>query len=401
MCELLPGELSIRVTVIAMLYQDFIKLYERCTLGNCTPEEQKLFEEYRDNFDLSDTPWISDFGDKAEIERRLKIDLHNRLAKTQVKRLTPVYWWAAAAIIIFALSGLFVANKYFNGSNKPNELASDKNIIKPGSNKATLTLANGKQIMLDGSRKGQLFTLNNVVANNNVDSSVAYQKNTTQIANAPQPYNILTTPRGGKYQLILADGTKVWLNAGSTIKFPVDFTNNERVVELSGEAYFEVAHDPRRPFKVAGAGQVVQVLGTHFNINAYADEGAVKTTLLEGSVKVYGKSRTSASASTEIVIKPNEQAVFKNDQLSKTAVEADEFVAWKKGVIFFRDADIHDVMRKISRWYNIEVEYHGQLGNDTYNGEIPRNAAFTEVLKILKLDDINVKLSGRKLIVSQ
>ncbi|WP_419698073.1 FecR family protein [Mucilaginibacter sp. NFX135] len=382
-----------------MSYEEFIKLYQRCTLGNCTPEEQKLFEEYRDSFDLSDTPWISDFGNKSEIEKRLKIDLHIRLSKNKGRRLIPARWWAAAAVIIFALGGLLIAIKYFDGNTKPYELTSDKNIIKPGSNKATLTLANGKQIILDGSRKGQLFTLNHVSANNDVDSSVVYQKNTSEITNTPQPYNVLSTPRGGKYQLILADGTKVWLNAGSTLKFPVDFTNNERVVGLSGEAYFEVAHDPRRPFKVAGAGQVVEVLGTHFNINAYPEEGIVKTTLLEGSVKVYGKSQTSAAS--EIIINPNEQAVFKNDQLSKVTVDANEFAAWKNGVILFRDADIHDVMRKISRWYNVDVEYQGQMGNDTYSGEIPRNAAFSEVLKILKLDDINVKLSGRKLIVSQ
>jgi len=383
-----------------MSYEEFIKLYERCTLGNCTPEEQKLFEEYRDNFDLSDIPWISDFGDKGEVEKRLKIDLHNRLSKNQVKRLTPVPWWAAA-VIIFALGGLLIAIKYFGGNTEPYELTSDKNIIKPGSNKATLTLADGKQITLDGAKKGRLFTLNHVSANNDVDSSVTYQKNTTEITGSPQPYNVLTTPRGGKYQLILADGTKVWLNAGSTIKFPVDFASNERVVEFSGEAYFEVAHDARRPFKVVSTGQVVQVLATHFDINAYQDEDAVKTTLLEGSVKVYGKSRTSTSAAAEMIIKPNEQAVFKNDQLSKQTVDADEFVAWKNGLILFRNADIHDVMRKISRWYNVEVEYQGQIGNDTYNGEIPRNAAFSEVLKILKLDDINVKLNGRKLIVSQ
>ncbi|QEC75213.1 FecR family protein [Mucilaginibacter ginsenosidivorax] len=381
-----------------MSYEEFIKLYERCTLGNCTPEEQKIFEEYRDNFDLSDIPWISDFGDKAEIEKRLKVDLHRRLSKNQVRRLMPARWWAAA-IIIFALGGLIVVNRYFSGSTKPYELTSDKNSIKPGSNKATLTLADGRQITLDGSRKGRLFTLNHISANNDVDSSVVYQKNTSEITTTPQPYNVLSTPRGGKYQLIMADGTKVWLNAGSTIKFPVDFTSNERTVELSGEAYFEVAHDSHRPFKVSGAGQVVKVLGTHFNINAYPEEGAVKTTLLEGSVKVYAKSQTSASPG--IIIKPNEQAVFKNDKLSKTTVDADDFTAWKNGLILFRDADIHDVMRKISRWYNVDVEYRGQVGNDTYNGEIPRNAAFSEVLRILKLDDINVKLSGQKLIVSQ
>jgi transmembrane sensor len=280
-------------------------------------------------------------------------------------------------------------------------LASDKNTIKPGSNKAVLTLADGKQITLDGTRKGQLFTLNHISAVNNSDSSITYRKNASEIIDYPLSYNILTTPRGGKYQLILADGTKVWLNAGSTIKYPLNFTNSERSVELSGEAYFEVAHDAHRPFTVAGAGQVVQVLGTHFNINAYVDEGVVKTTLMEGSVKVYGNNRIANAAAASIIIKPNEQAVFKNDQLSKLTVDADEFAAWRNGVILFRNADIHDVMRKISRWYNVEVSYQGQMSDDTYNGEIPRNATFTEVLKILKLDDINVKVSGRKLIISQ
>jgi ferric-dicitrate binding protein FerR (iron transport regulator) len=382
-----------------MSYEEFIKLYERCTLGTCTPEEQKLFEEYRDSFDLSDTPWISEYGDKAEIGKRLKIDLHNRISENQTKPLWPVRRWAAAAIIIFALGGLIAGIKYLGGNNKPYELASDKNIIKPGGNKAMLTLADGTQIILDGPQKGHLFTLNNISADNNADSSVVYQKRISNTGNASQVYNTLSTPRGGKYQLILADGTKVWLNAGSTIKFPVDFIGNDRTVELSGEAYFEVAHDSRRPFKVAGAGQVVQVLGTHFDVNAYPDESIVKTTLLEGSVKVSGKSLSPNAPS--IIIKPNEQAIFKNDQLSKTTVDADEFVAWKNGVIIFKNADIHDVMRKISRWYNVEVVYQGEMGNDTYNGEIPRNAAFSEVLRILKLDDINVKLSGRKLIVSQ
>jgi transmembrane sensor len=382
-----------------MSYEEFKKLHERCTLGDCTPQEQKLFEEYRDNFDLSEMPWRPEFGDRTKIEQILKNDLQKRLSKGTV-RLIPARWWAAAAIIIFALGVLLVANNYFNSNTKPNQLASNKNVIKPGSNKAILTLADGKQIILDGAGKGRLITIDHVSVQNNADSSIIYQKTTSKNTKQILAYNTLTTPRGGKYQLVLADGTKVWMNAGSTIKYPVDFTNTERSVELSGEAYFEVAHNANSPFKVIGAGQVVQVLGTHFNINAYADEDEVKTTLLNGSVKVYA-NKTASTHAESIIIKPNEQAVFKNALLSKTTVDADEFTAWKSGVILFRNADIHDVMRKISRWYNVDVEYHGQMLSDTYNGEIPRNAAFSEVLKILKLDDINVTVSGRKLIVSQ
>jgi transmembrane sensor len=382
-----------------MSYEEFKKLHKRCTLGDCTPQEQKLFEEYRDNFDLSDMPWRPEFGNRTEIEQLLKKDLKNRLSKAPL-RLIPARWWAAAAIVIFTLTGLFVAGKYFNSNTKLHQLAFDKNIIKPGSNKAILTIAGGKQIILDGVGRGQLFTLDRVSVQNNVDSSIIYKKTSSEISTPTLSYNTLKTPMGGKYQLILADGTKVWLNAGSMIKYPVDFVSSERTVELSGEAYFEVAHNSHRPFKVISAGQVVQVLGTHFNINAYPDEDAVKTTLLKGSVKVY-TTKMGSTAAGSIIIKPNEQAVFRNALLSKATVDADEYTAWKNGVILFRNADIHDVMRKISRWYNVDVEYRGRMLSDTYNGEIPRNAAFSDVLKILKLDDINVKVSGRKLLVSQ
>ena len=382
-----------------MSYEEFKKLHERCTAGDCTPQEQKLFEDYRDYFELSDIPWRPEFGNRTEVELLLKKDLQKRLSKAPL-RLLPSRWWAAAAIVILAMGGLLIVNKYFNSNTKLSQLASDKNIIKPGGNKAILTLASGKQFILDGAGKGQLFTTNHVSIQNNADSSVIYQKTSSKITNHSLSYNTLTTPRGGKYQLILSDGTKVWLNAGSTIKYPVDFIETDRSVELSGEAYFEVAHNSKSPFKVIGAGQTVQVLGTHFNINAYPDEDEVKTTLLKGSVKVYA-NKVASTAAQSIIIKPNEQAVFKNASLSKTTVDADEFTAWKSGVILFRNADMHDVMRKISRWYNVDVEYHDQMLSDTYNGEIPRNAAFSEVMNILKLNDIKVTVSGRKLIVSQ
>ncbi|MGN8070356.1 FecR family protein [Mucilaginibacter sp. 22184] len=384
-----------------MSYEEFKKLYERCTSGNCTPEEQKMFEEYRDSFDLSDIPWLPEFGSKEKIEKRLKEDLHTRISTNQVRKLRLVYLSAAAAILVLVLSGLFISKKYFGAKNTmPYELASNKSTVKPGDNKAILILADGRQIALDRSKKGELFTQNNVTAENYADSTLFYKKNTSGSFHSSLLYNVMSTPRGGKYQLVMSDGTKVWLNAASTIRFPVDFAKTERVVELSGEAYFEVVHDAGRPFKVLSAGQVVQVLGTHFNVNAYQEEGVIKTTLLEGRVEVYGKNRPALSSGGALAIEPNEQAIFGNGQIAKVTVAAEDYTAWKKGVILFRNADIQDVMRKISRWYDIDVVYQGPIGKDTYSGEIPRNASFSDVIKILTLDDIHIKVSGRKLIVS-
>ncbi|NHA07386.1 DUF4974 domain-containing protein [Mucilaginibacter sp. HC2] len=383
-----------------MFYEEFQELYQRCTSGNCTLEEQKLFEEYRDSFDLSDTPWHSEFGDRSEIEKKLKSDLYARIFDNKVKRINFSRWAAAAAVLVFFLSAIFLAVRYFRQKGAASYTGDmDKNAIRPGSEIAVLTLADGSRLNLDKSRIGKLFSVQRVSAENTSDGNLIYQIRPKVRTYSTQLYNVVTTPKGGKYRLTLADGTKVWLNAASSIRYPVEFAGATREVELKGEAYFEVAHDAGRPFKVNSGEQVVQVLGTHFDINAYKDEDAVKTTLLEGRVEVRQKGRRKSGAN--LVIAPNEQAVFKNEHLEKITVDAGEFTTWTSGRIVFKDADIHEVMRKISRWYNVEVVYEGQLNGDTYNGEIPDNAAFSKVIQMLKLDDIHVKVIGRKLIVSQ
>jgi transmembrane sensor len=380
-----------------MTHQELEKLYARCTSGDCTPEEQKLFEEYRDSFDLSDISWIPVFGDKNAIEEKLKKDLQKRLYKPQISRSKPFYW-AAAAFIILLLGGLLYSTKYFTANNNdPHDFA---NSIKHGSDKAILTLSDGRTIALDDSKKGKVSTQNNVSVDIDKNDRVIYKRNGSNNAHFTERFNVMTTPRGGKYELILSDGTKVWMNAATSIKFPVDFTGNERVVELSGEAYFEVAHNTTKPFKVRSNGQIVQVLGTHFNINAYPDEEAIRTTLLQGSVKVFTNGFSPLSDKKALIIKPNEQAIFKNDQLSSVTVDADEIIAWKNGFILFKNADIKHIMRQIARWYDVDVVYQGQVTEDTYSGEISRNADLAEVFKVLKLSDINLKIDGRKIIVS-
>ncbi|WP_158827709.1 FecR family protein [Mucilaginibacter lacusdianchii] len=383
-----------------MTFQELKELYERCTAGNCTPEEQKLFEEYCDGFDLSDIPWAPQFGDRDAIEKKLREDLQNRLRDNKVKPIKRFYWGVAAAIIVL-VGGVLVSINYLSvNKDATHHLAAGKNIINHGIDKAILILSDGRQIALDNSQKGTLFSQNHILVDKDEAASVTYKKDGTKSFGAAKIFNTMVTPRGGKYELVLSDGTKVWLNAASSIRYPVYFSGNERIVELSGEAYFEVAHNKAKPFKVLSKGQVVQVLGTHFNINAYADEDAIRTTLLSGSVKVFGSVSSSASQKNGLVIKPDEQATFKNNQLSKSVVDADDVIAWKNGFIVFKNADIKSVMRQIARWYDVEVTYQGQPSDDTYSGEISRNADLDEVIKALKLNDINLKVSQRTIIVS-
>lgn len=381
-----------------MTFQEFKDLYERCTSGNCTPEEQKLFENYRDSFDLSDVPWMLRFGDQKAIEKQLKENLHKKLHKAEGNRIKWFYWSAAASILILAGVWLY-ASKYLTVKKDDLHNFAVGRDIKHGTDKAILILSDGRMLSLDDSRKGILTTENNVLIDKDNAARVVYKNDGAKNSNSTQTFNTMATPRGGKYELVLSDGTKVWLNAATSLRYPVNFAGNERVVELSGEAYFEVAHNKAKPFRVLSNGQVVQVLGTHFNINAYADEDAIKTTLLEGSVSVFGSKFSSSPENSTLIIKPNEQATFKNDHFSKSTVDAEDVIAWKNGFILFKNADIKYIMRQIARWYDVKVVYQGQITDDTYSGEISRNADLAEVIKALKLNDINLKVSERTVIV--
>ncbi|MBS7562918.1 FecR family protein [Mucilaginibacter sp. Bleaf8] len=378
-----------------MTFQEYKDLYERCTTGNCTPEEQQRFEAYHDGFNLSDTPWSEGFGNQKSIEKQLKKDFYKRLHQTtEVKRIRFPYWSAAAAIILI-VGGLFYLN-YLAGTNYK---LTSSNRVKHGTDKATLTLSDGRKIMLNNSAQGILSTENNVLVDKDNAARVIYKKDGSTGFETGQAFNTMTTPRGGKYELVLSDGTKVWLNAATSLRYPVDFAGKERVVELTGEAYFEVAHNKEKPFKVLSNGQVVQVLGTHFNINAYPDEDAIKTTLLEGSVKVFSNSFLSSTKKGALIIKPNEQATFKNNTFSKATVDADDIIAWKNGSMLFKNADVKSIMRQVARWYDVDVFYRGQITDDTYSGEISRNADLDEVVKALKLNDINLQVSGKSIVV--
>lgn len=296
---------------------------------------------------------------------------------------------AAAAVIILSLSvgGYFYFNKT---SEKQIAKVEVKNDVAPGGNKAILTLADGSQIILDNAKNGNVTQQGNTKVIKLDDGQLAY--NTTS-ENGVVLYNTISTPKGGQYQVILADGSKVLMNAESSLRFPTSFSGKERNVELKGEGYFEVAKNKSKPFHVKVNDLDVMVLGTHFNINAYANERAVKTTLLEGSVKV-------AAANVSTVLKAGQQAILANGQLTKNnAEDLDEIIAWKEGVFYFNNADIQQIMKQVERWYDIEVEYAGAITKDKFSGKISRSANLSKVLSILSYSNVHFKLEGKKLTV--
>ena len=303
---------------------------------------------------------------------------------------------AAVLVILTAAYFLWQYNKHDKGIEVKEEVKKvAQKVIGPAQRIASLTLANGSKIMLDSANTGELAKQGGAVVLNE-NGTLKYQAKTPA---QEVLFNTLTTAYAQTYAMALADGTKAWLNAGASIRYPVEFNGNERRVEITGEVYFEVAHDANKPFIVHVSGQKgpidVQVLGTHFNINAYDDEPMVKTTLLEGSVKV-----TKDAAS--VLLKPGEQtSISQSSHPSQPIpVQTEAVVAWKNGVFSFKDADIDVVMRQLIKWYDIGVVYEGATPSDKISGEMQRNFTLPQVAENLEfMTGLHFRIEGRKLIV--
>lgn len=319
-------------------------------------------------------------------------------------------WWRAAAAVLFILVSGGLAYLYFTTHSLQKIAGTPRNNIKndraPGGNKAILTLADGSSIVLDSAHNGDLSQQGNAKVIKLNSGQLAYN---TVVSGKPQTaspvtYNTIATPRGGQYRVLLPDGTEVWLNAASSLKFPTTFTGKQRDVELTGEAYFEVAKNMNAPFKVhiithqtagPGDGGDVEVLGTHFNVNAYDDEATIKTTLLEGSVKV-------SKGNGHSLLKPGQQAQLdRKDGLHLTPdVNTEEVIAWKNGYFQFEEADVQTVMRQLARWYDVEISYEGPVTERQFGGQMPRGANLSEVLRILEESNVHFRIEGRKLVVT-
>ncbi|MGJ7030515.1 FecR family protein [Niabella hirudinis] len=313
------------------------------------------------------------------------------------------HWWRAAAVFIGILGIALYLWLNRREAAKP-ELAKAAPVqqqqkdIQPGGDRAVLTLADGSQIVLDSTANGKLAQQGSVEVIKLTNGQIVYKK-----AGGKENellYNTMSTPRGGQYKLVLPDGSKVWLNALSSIRYPASFAGNERGVAITGEVYFEVARDPAHPFKVSllpasgKKGMEVEVLGTHFNVNAYGDEPLVNTTLLEGSVKV-------KQAAGSIVIRPGQQAQVNSAGKMNVASNVDVagVVAWKEGHFVFRDTDLKTIMHQLARWYDVDVKYEGDIPERYFTADISKNKPLSSVLKILEQSNIRFEIRGQTLTV--
>lgn len=393
-------------------YFDLGKLIAKYLRNELTEQEQDQLEQWLQS-DTHNQELFKKLTDQTIVDSELEtFETNNKdkawkniVKKTGFKSSTrksaatkPWLAYAAAIVILIALG--ITLTRYRNTSGEQKMAVKSQKDLLPGSNKAILTLADGSKVILDDAKRGKIASQQNVVITKDQSGELVYQAaETSQTEDLPpvekNVMNTLATPRGGQYQIVLPDGTRVWLNSASSLKYPTTFAGNERRVELNGEAYFEVSKDPSKPFYVKTATQTVTVLGTHFNINSYADEIATKTTLLEGSVRITGNTNGITAK-----LKPGEQAVNTINAIDvKENADIDEAVAWKNGKFLFRNTDLHTIMRQLSRWYDVDVEYQGNVAQKHYRGRISRNVPVSEIFQILKTSGINFTIDGRKIIV--
>jgi transmembrane sensor len=322
--------------------------------------------------------------------------IHAAIDNEPQRRVIPMKWmWAAAAVLILAVSIIVLQTNTATQSTKSTQQVAD---LPPGKSGAILTLTDGTQLVLDSLGNG-------IIARDGGSETILHDgkliynvrsNNSQEIG-----YNEMTTPKGRNFRVELPDGTVVWLNAASSIRYPTAFIGDKREVTIKGEAYFEVMKNTRIPFVVHVDNRAdIEVLGTHFNINAYSDEDAIRTTLLEGKVKV---SRTDSRLSTpdSRLLKPGEQALLTtNNKLQTTNnIDLEQVMAWKNGLFNFEGATLKDIMKQLERWYDIEVVYEKGIPDRVFGGEMTKNISLAGLLLILERTNIHFRLEGRKLVV--
>jgi ferric-dicitrate binding protein FerR (iron transport regulator) len=362
-------------------------LLEKYLNGDANEQERIIVESwYLDAKQDGEEPTILD----AEAAER---KVWKRLSVNQKNSRNNKFWLSSVAAAVLILIS-FSTYLYF-GNKKAVVLLNAAAVIKPGGNKAVLILANGKKIILTDENTGEIAKQAGVSITKTANGQLIYTAIPSEKADGDQnQFNTIQTPVGGQYQVNLPDGTKVWLNASSSLKFPARFTNNERRVELTGEGYFEVAKNKQKPFKVKTAQQEIMVFGTHFNVNAYTEEDKTKTTLQEGSIKVTTDSNHS------LFLKPGEQSVIKGNAIEVRSVDTEAAIGWKNGLFVFDNEKIETIMRRIARWYNVDVVYKGKLSQERFMGTISRYQEINKVLDMLELTNlVHFKIEERRIVV--
>lgn len=377
------------------------ELLQKIAAGNSTPEERASLREWLQT--LNEQAYRQVLQEYGELLiQQAVVEPHNAVllekinqaiaAEEKVRHIIPVYYskWfrysAAASLLAAALLGWYMLRPGKQVEHAP------LSAIVPGGNKATLTLANGQQIVLNNAQQG-LLSKQGTVQIIKVDSGLLSYRSTG--ANNEVEYNIISTPRGGQFQVILPDGSRVWLNAASTLRFPTAFTGRERVVDLTGEAYFDIAPNAEKPFSVTVKNMKVAVLGTSFNIMAYQDEKKISTTLVSGSVKV-------SCENNQAIIMPGHEAVLQEGAKQFQTNEANIAVAtaWKDGKFSFEDTDIHTIMRQVARWYDADISYEGDLSGVTLSGGVSRQKYISQLLDILETTgNVRFKVNNNRITV--
>ena len=377
--------------------KDFLKMVKNYLDGKATPEEIKFLEAHYESQDKN--PEILDQyteKQKEDLGSEMEGFLMNRLADSQT-RVLPLWkktWFNAVAASVLVLMTLGAG--FFLVNNRKQETAlmpaAAPLDFTPGEDKAILTLADGSSIILDSAANGHIADQGKVAISKSADGQLVYgydDKNMQEEQSAQM--NMVSTPAGGQYRIVLPDGSKVWLNAKSSLRFPTFFAGSDRKVSISGECYFEIAKDRHKPFIIDVSGkQEILVTGTHFNVNSYKDEDEIKTTLLEGSVHVRNLTKPG-----KLTLKPGDQSALASDgNFHIDQVDVDEVVAWKNGLFQFQETSLEMVMRQVSRWYNVEVTYETNMPKKTFSGKIHRNANASQMLEILKFAGVNFRMEA-------
>jgi len=349
------------------------QLFERYRQGECTPEELAQLHAWFNQYAHHEAHGFDDLGEMYKAEQFYK--------KKQWLHWLP--YTAAAAMLLFALAWYFNDNTVENANP---EMVKTSNDIRPGRNRATLFLAGGRAMDLSETESGIVIGHERILYEKGAEALVNLD------ADEATPL-VLSTPKGGTYQITLSDGTKVWLNAASILKYPSRFTDTERVVEVEGEAYFSVAKDLNKPFRVVSRGQQIEVLGTEFNVSAYADESELKTTLVEGNVQLLINNGKC------MLLMPNEQSVLSGSTISKQVVDIGPYIAWKDGNFNFDNTTLSDMMKQMSRWYDVDVIYESDVPKERFSGTMSRDVTLQTVLELLRISEITYRIQGNKLII--
>lgn len=377
--------------------EDIELLSRKYKEGTLTAEERALFIHWYAQ--LATTLEHSEAGNVEGIKERIlqktyqAIEVDNPLPATAGRRkrfIRKYSYLTAAAVFLFVAAASIIF--YVTRPEKVAPVAFVNGGVVPGSDKAILTLGNGKTIDLTSAPDGQLATDNNIVLMKQKGGQVQFAGD-AQASGGPVTieYNTIQIPKGGQWKLLLQDGTKVWLNAASSLKFPTSFTGKTREIFLEGEGYFEIAKDISHPFIVHTIHQRVEVLGTHFNVNAYTEDSNTQTTLLEGEVKINGTA----------LLRPGQKAVINGSSLKIQEADIDQAIAWKEGNFIFNGEDLAGIMRQVSRWYNVDVKFQSpELKEITFSGSVSRSISFASLIHRLSLTkEVSFKTEDNTIIV--